>query len=342
MIASEGDCLDTLGIVEGTDKSSLFNDYLRHYELRFRALRDAPINLIEIGVAGGSSLRMWSEYFPNATIIGVDIVEEARQFEGGRVKIEIGSQDDPTFLSDLCARFPPTIFIDDGSHFARHMLFTLKHVFPLVLPGGWYVIEDLWIAMEMEKIAVTPHQYLADIASSNISLRRYDIESDSLRSAVESIEFVPGAAFLRRQDRNAALQRLLAVVPSVERSVQPNNWHWLSQSIVRLGGPLDLAEMAARRAIVLHAEYPLYRIALGDVLERQGRNDEALECAKAGVALDPTVPLWHLRYGEILAKLGRREQARSEINEAMQLAEPEQVGFFAGELRRLCGDDILG
>src|SRR6266576_2946332 len=65
--------LDWMGIAEGTDKSSLGGDYLRHYEERFGKLRDAELNLIEIGVLDGASLRMWVKFFSKAQIVGVDI-----------------------------------------------------------------------------------------------------------------------------------------------------------------------------------------------------------------------------------------------------------------------------
>ena len=35
--------LDSIGVAEGTDKSSLVGDYLRHYENRFATLRDAEL-----------------------------------------------------------------------------------------------------------------------------------------------------------------------------------------------------------------------------------------------------------------------------------------------------------
>src|SRR3954452_22927169 len=92
--------LDDIGVIEGTDKSSVVTnrwDYLRHYEEWFRSLRNEEINIIEIGVGEGKSLGVWLSYFPRAKIIAVDIIKDCLHHAGDRVTIEIGSQDDPTF-----------------------------------------------------------------------------------------------------------------------------------------------------------------------------------------------------------------------------------------------------
>jgi cephalosporin hydroxylase len=35
------------------------------------------------------------------------------------------------------------VVIDDGSHIGRHVQASFRVLFPAVLPGGWYVVEDL-------------------------------------------------------------------------------------------------------------------------------------------------------------------------------------------------------
>jgi len=65
--------LDQLGILTGTDKSSLERDYLRHYEALFSEWRDPPINVLEVGIAGGASLRIWPQFFSKATIVEIHV-----------------------------------------------------------------------------------------------------------------------------------------------------------------------------------------------------------------------------------------------------------------------------
>jgi RHS repeat-associated protein len=64
--------LDEIGLKFGTDKSSIYHNYLPFYE----RYRNEPMKLLEIGVAGGASLAMWTEYFPNSAIVGADIDPE--------------------------------------------------------------------------------------------------------------------------------------------------------------------------------------------------------------------------------------------------------------------------
>ncbi len=138
--------LDAVGTVYGTDKSSLFcnaHDYLRHYEFFFADFRHRAMNLIEIGVLGGRSLKTWKWFFPNAKIVGIDIDERCLALREDRIDILIGSQADANFLNLVCAHYPPTIIIDDGSHFAEHIIATFEAAFPWLAPGGLYIIEDL-------------------------------------------------------------------------------------------------------------------------------------------------------------------------------------------------------
>lgn len=136
--------LDAIGLGFGTDKASSGHDYLRQYERFFERFRQAPITLLEIGVFGGASLKTWEKYFPNATIIGADIDPGARQFQGGRVKIEVLDQSNLQDLADLARRYAPfDIVIEDGSHFWEHQITSLRALFPFVKDGGLYVVEDL-------------------------------------------------------------------------------------------------------------------------------------------------------------------------------------------------------
>ena len=51
------------------------NDYgfLDIYEKYFEPLREKKLNILEIGVDKGDSLRLWKEYFFNSKIWGLDI-----------------------------------------------------------------------------------------------------------------------------------------------------------------------------------------------------------------------------------------------------------------------------
>jgi hypothetical protein len=146
--------LDALARLHGTDKSSHHHGYARLYQRHFAARRATARRLLEIGVGGinswrgydtsegGQSLRMWSDYFPNAEIVGVDIHPKA--VAGARIRFEQGDQSDPVFLRALIEKYRPfDIVIDDGSHVGRHIIASFTALWDAVSPGGVYVIEDL-------------------------------------------------------------------------------------------------------------------------------------------------------------------------------------------------------
>jgi Methyltransferase domain len=136
--------LDELGLESGTDKSSAGHDYLFCYEKYFAPLRNQPVKLLEIGVAGGASLLVWEAYFPNGAIVGVDIDAAALRFVRARVAIEIMDQSNLEQLVQLGVNHGPfDIIIEDGSHMWEHQITTLRTLFPFVRSGGLYIVEDL-------------------------------------------------------------------------------------------------------------------------------------------------------------------------------------------------------
>ena len=58
----------------GTGDKGTIHSYIDIYEDLFKSYRDQPINLLEIGIAGGSSLQMWKSYFhKDSNIYGIDL-----------------------------------------------------------------------------------------------------------------------------------------------------------------------------------------------------------------------------------------------------------------------------
>ena len=150
--------LDALGILWGTDKARGHHGYTTYYARHLRARRRSIRCVLEIGVGGyvdphdgGNSLRMWRNYFPSATIYGLDLYE--KRFADARRLITLqGDQSDPETLKhvvELCA--PLDLVVDDGSHVRSDVIASFDALFPAVKPGGLYAVEDL--------VAVYPPSY---------------------------------------------------------------------------------------------------------------------------------------------------------------------------------------
>jgi hypothetical protein len=127
-----------------TDKIKL--RYLEAYDPILAPWTSKNIKLLEVGVREGGSLKLWRDYFPRGTIIGIDRKLPKRFEAGQRVQVFQGNQADRTFLSKVAERTAPDgfdIIIDDASHIGELSKKTFWHLFDHHLkPGGLYAIED--------------------------------------------------------------------------------------------------------------------------------------------------------------------------------------------------------
>jgi hypothetical protein len=121
-----------------------YSNYLSVYDTVLANYRDRKLKLLEIGVLGGGSLSLWSRYFSDISIVGIDIDATCKQYERDNIIVEIGDQTDTDFLTELNAKHGPfDIIIDDASHFSKHQKITFNTMFPLLSAQGLYIIEDL-------------------------------------------------------------------------------------------------------------------------------------------------------------------------------------------------------
>ena len=154
MVSEQGNILDRMGFLHGTDKASIqqtsgyiriAHDYLRHYDFLFGQFRAEKFPLVEFGCKKGDSLRMWEQYFPNAEVYGVDLDENAKQLEKGRIHIVIGDATSQETYDTLKASTGGSAFIilDDASHAWGDQRRSFELFWDMVSPGGFYVVEDL-------------------------------------------------------------------------------------------------------------------------------------------------------------------------------------------------------
>jgi hypothetical protein len=288
---TNGPTLDEIGIIQGTDKSSLLQDYLRHYEPYLTPLRFAEMNVLEIGVLGGRSLQMWKTFFPRATIVGIDILELCRQFEGDRIRIEIGSQDDPVFLTKVCDKYPPTIVIDDGSHVSEHMRSSFRTIFPRLAPGGWYVMEDLHM---VSTETLDPYDDITAIAKT--------VGRNGPGKDVDSIAFAHGAAFIHKADASANLRRLEQTIQAAEKTQAADSWCFLGIRMSSVVNMPDRAEIAMRKAVALDPLRVDYRWHLSHILMLNK------DIPGAMAELDRAIELTRQRQNQIPAHFEQRKK----------------------------------
>ena len=126
----------------GTDKAA--HGYCEHYERHFDDLRYEPVALLEVGIHDGASLRMWRDWFPYGAIVGIDKNPSTMIEDEHRIVTLCDDASIPRPWRQFernGARF--NMIIDDGSHQAEEIVGAWTYLWPLLAPGGWYVIEDL-------------------------------------------------------------------------------------------------------------------------------------------------------------------------------------------------------
>jgi|TARA_B100000959_G_scaffold285279_1_gene359518 hypothetical protein len=127
--------------------SDKWESYLDYYNEIFMPLKNKDISLLEIGIQNGGSLQTYLNFFKNAElIVGCDIDDKCHNlnYDDKRIKVVVGninSNETYSKISSLINQFD--ILIDDGSHISSDIIISFIKYFPIVKPGGIYVIEDL-------------------------------------------------------------------------------------------------------------------------------------------------------------------------------------------------------
>ena len=142
-----------LAMKYGTDKCpQIKHSFTPFY---YNLLKDKPIKkVLEMGILGGASLRMWRDFFPNAQIYGADIQTRALLKED-RIETFYCNQLKRDDLVTLLEKTGTDIdlFVDDGLHNKESQLFTAQNLMPLFKKDVIYIMEDVrspeWLATEL-------------------------------------------------------------------------------------------------------------------------------------------------------------------------------------------------
>jgi len=123
-----------------------WSSYFDSYDRLFRRLTPEKITMLEVGIDRGGSLELWATYFKNARlIVGCDIDTNCAgyQFDDDRVRVIIGDITHPITIEKITQLSTTySLIIDDGSHNSRDVVTSFIQLFPLLEPGGIYIVED--------------------------------------------------------------------------------------------------------------------------------------------------------------------------------------------------------
>ena len=156
--------------------SKSYMEYFETYYSFFLSFKYRKINILEIGVLDGESLRIWRDFFPNANICGFDI--EKKNVNIPNVDIRFGDQTDVKFLGEIINDYKKfDIIIDDGSHISKHIIRTFTYLFDYLNENGLYVIEDLQTS------------YFPRYGGSRININKNNTSMNFLKKLTDSVNY---------------------------------------------------------------------------------------------------------------------------------------------------------
>ena len=186
--------LTEIGTEHRTDKSidHFFTDF---YDEHLSPKRDDNLNVLEIGIHLGRSLRTWKEYFSNGIIYGLDI-NDLKNFEEERILIEQADQTDVVRLSNVFPNVEFDIIVDDGGHTMLQQQITLVSIFNRLKSGGFYILEDLHTSMPYyvrtfseDLTKRTTLSMIEKFCNNDMDFSNYFVDAVKITEVFKQIEF---------------------------------------------------------------------------------------------------------------------------------------------------------
>jgi len=190
--------LESIGKTYGTDKVT--HGYLPIYDTYLDEIRPLAKKVLEIGIAGGASLRMWQDYFPPAVVVGVDHNRDYCNVEGERIRCICGDATRPDTWDRIRDSFGGDfdLLVDDGFHTTADIITAFGFAFPLVRSGGLYVVED--VGTSYDPLYQRDNHHVGGIKNAVEFFKMFvdDINTNE-KSRYESIHFHKSLIIIRKR-----------------------------------------------------------------------------------------------------------------------------------------------
>ena len=143
-----------------TDKNTI-HSYLQLYENLFKHKKETAKNILEIGIYKGGSIKLWNDFFINATIYGLDIMNINEIWDEIKNKDNIilyTSTDayNKNFFDSFLLDKKFDVLLDDGPHTLESMKQFIKLYSQIMTNDGILIIEDIqninWISILKQEV----------------------------------------------------------------------------------------------------------------------------------------------------------------------------------------------
>lgn len=204
------DYIETLAFRYGPDKSKDDHKYTDFYTSLYTHTRHNITSVLEIGIAAGQSLQMWSDYFDAAIIYGVDlginhvVINNLAVLD--RVYLFVADCQSSAGTAVLPLQHSSVdLIIDDGPHAVHEQDVTLQNFWKFLRPGGVYVIEDVGFPPEGTAFVYAVHKLSAFTQQILRSNEAYLVDTLVGHRAYDAYKRVTGISTNSRVDHNSHL-----------------------------------------------------------------------------------------------------------------------------------------
>lgn len=153
-----------------TDKNTI-HSYIPLYEKLLTKKKETAKNILEIGIYHGGSIKLWSDFFTNATIYGIDIIPMRSIWDEIKYKnnIILYSETDAydnniVYRGFISNNIKFDFILDDGPHTLESMITFIKLYSELLYDDGILIIEDIqsldWIDKLKNTVAEDLKKYI--------------------------------------------------------------------------------------------------------------------------------------------------------------------------------------
>jgi len=132
-----------------TDKNTL-HSYLPLYQKLLLGKKETAKNVLEVGIQHGGSIKLWSDYFTNANVYGLDIMNISDVWEGIKdtEKIILHTSTDAynnyfVVTNFLNKNIKFDFILDDGPHTLESMIKFIQLYSQIMTDDGILIIEDV-------------------------------------------------------------------------------------------------------------------------------------------------------------------------------------------------------
>ena len=166
-----------------TDKNTI-HSYLPLYQKLLISKKETAKNVLEIGICHGGSIKLWSNFFTNANVYGLDIMNSNNVWEGIKNKekiilyTSIDAYSNDFFINHfLNKNILCDFMLDDGPHTLESMKQFIQLYSQIMADNGILIIEDIqswdWIDILKNEVPENLKQFIK-IYDLRLNKNRYD------------------------------------------------------------------------------------------------------------------------------------------------------------------------